>query len=262
MRKGAFLLIIGMLAALLMPAAGFGADGQAVLDGLAARWARDAEAVKDLKIESTETLAESGGVIEATTYIKGENLRIETTMRAPEKSGEGNPGEVKTTMIMGPKGAWMISPMLGKMKMDMKEFVRESRKYRNSPALPADAVLRGEETVGGRECHVIDAGGGKDAVTMWVDKNDGSLVKLAQGKKKNRIEVINADFRKIGGFSYPYRAESLVDGKLISTRIVRKLALNKGVSDQLFDADQIKGESVDMKKLLKGLGGKFTGMEE
>jgi hypothetical protein len=99
--------------------------------------------------------------------------------------------------------------------------------------------------VNGRPITVIGAQTGERAApAVWLDAERG-VVRFIRRERLPRgealVDVAFSEHRPLGnGFSFPYRQEAFVDGKLLLLVVVRAVTLNGGAPDTLFDPDALR----------------------
>jgi len=213
---------------------------------------QDITIVKETKIIGGEKTISS----ESKVFKKGKKFRIENTMNMPQASDM--PGSMKTIIIYDGTDTWMISPFRGKIKLSREQ----SKKYQSNDeqnwwtTTPEDAKSIGTERVGKRKCYVIKFKDKKRTSfnKIWVDKKYLTLVK-AEGKTEDGKTMLwlNSDFRNIKGkWIMPYKTEVYADGELFTTSVVKSLEINKGLSDELFDADKLKApQGSNIQEMMK-----------
>src|SRR3990172_7929370 len=107
-----------------------------------------------------------------------------------------------------------------------------------SHGIRTDLVHQG--THGGRAVTVIGATPGDQSLpSVWLDPEYG-VVRLVTREETpaglKRIELSLSHFRPmVGGISYPYKQETLLDGQPFSVVSVKSVRVNSGLSDELFD---------------------------
>jgi hypothetical protein len=57
---------------------------------------------------------------------------------------------------------------------------------------------------------------------------------------------MNSNFRKVEKWEMPYTTEVFADGKLMTKSTIKTLNINKGLSDDLFDADKVSAATPGM----------------
>ena len=103
-------------------------------------------------------------------------------------------------------------------------------------------------THGGRAVTVIGATpDDRSLPSVWLDPEYG-VVRLVTREETpaglKRIELSLSDFRPmVGGVSYPYKQETLLDGRPLSVVSVKSVKVNSGLPDELFDPDRLLQES-------------------
>jgi len=74
----------------------------------------------------------------------------------------------------------------------------------------------------------------------------------AQGKT---AAWLNSDFNKIkGDWEIPYKTEMYVDGEIMSTSTVKSVKINEGLSDDLFNPNEVKVKGLNLKDIIKQIG--------
>ena len=85
------------------------------------------------------------------------------------------------------------------------------------------------------------------APTVWLDPDLGVVRLIVREETPvgpKRVELSFSDFRPlIGEMSYPYRQETLLEGKPFITTTVKSIRMNSGLADDLFDPDRLLRES-------------------
>jgi outer membrane lipoprotein-sorting protein len=103
------------------------------------------------------------------------------------------------------------------------------------------------ERISGRAVTVIGARpGDRDVPAVWLDPDYGVVRLMAREKLPTGMALIDGTYSEhhplIGGFSFPYRQEFFVDGKLLLRIVVRSVRPNTGLPDSLFDPDALRRE--------------------
>ena len=99
--------------------------------------------------------------------------------------------------------------------------------------------------VNGRAITVIGAQPGERNVpSVWLDAEHG-VVRFVRREKLGQREVLvdlaYSEHRPVtSGFSFPYRQEAFVDGKLLLLVAVRSVTLNGAIPDDLFDPEALR----------------------
>lgn len=239
---GSIVILITMIAL----TAGFAAEWPQVLQQVKDNQAKFANDIKDITItqEMTSVTPDGKMVAMMTTLQKGKNFRTESTM---DMSGmpEGM-GQMKSTIIFDGKNTWMIAPMMGKKKLSTKESLQQQKDKNWWDFISDKAMITGKEKIGGRECYVVDVLKQKDApfTKIWLDEKNLVPMRMeSKGLKKETMITEFSDFKKVkGNWEMPYKITMSMDGKLVSTIIVKSLEVNKGIADDQFDAEKVQPE--------------------
>ncbi len=211
--------------------------------------------IKDMTIVKETRIVAGEGKMSTETKImqKGEKFRVENTMNMPQSSGMF--GNMKTIIICDGKDTWMISPMMGKRKITGEEGEKYKRTEDWWKYISNNAKITGTEKVGTKNCYIIKKEDDKSTgfTKMWIDKKSLTLVKFEGSDNKGESMVgINSDFRKIkGNIEMPYKTETYINGKLFTVSEITSLTINKGLSDELFDADRVKTQGMNMQEMMK-----------
>jgi outer membrane lipoprotein-sorting protein len=217
--------------------------------------------VKDLTIVGEMTMKSPQGEMttQTKTMKKGSKFRMESKV---EISGVSNMpqgmGQMETTVIFDGVDTWVISSFMGKRKVSGEEAKDYQIERQWWDMLSKGASITGSETVGGRECWVVEMKKIEDAAfgRMWLDKDQLVLVKgESRSPEGETTQWVQSDFRKVaGGREMAHRTEIYSNGKLVSVSRVTSIDVNRGLSDSLFDAAGIKAEGGEgLQELMKQL---------
>jgi len=209
-------------------------------------------------VQESKMMTANGDIpVETKIFIKDKKFRAESNMNM----GQNVPGmpAMTTTIISDGKEAWMYSPVIGKKQLSLSDQSQYQDKSSWWSLMSDKAQITGEENVGGRSCHVIEAKPNKQNMfkKIWIDKNLFTLVKAdAQTENNDTITMVFSDFKSTSGdWEMPYKTDMYINGQQISVTFVKSIELNKGVSDDLFDVNQLKSkESGNINDLLAGAG--------
>ena len=215
--------------------------------------------VRDLTMTMDMTNKSSRGSMTSasTLYSKGDRFRAEITMK--EMPGGGAmPAELagmKTIVIKDGANVWMVNPMTGKMQLPAGDASRYRGQWLCTDYVPESAEIVGSEVVEGRDCFVIaDKDPKATFAKLWIDKKNYHLLKL-EGKPEEgqpAMVALFSDFRKIAGdWEIPYMTKVNVGSDVASTIAVTSVAVNKGLGDDLFNAEKIEGKTSNMMDLMK-----------
>jgi len=98
---------------------------------------------------------------------------------------------------------------------------------------------------GGRSVTVIGARPGeRDAPSVWLDGEYGVVRVIRRERLASREGLVDLAFGEhrplANGFYFPHRQEAFVDGKLVVLVVVRSVAVNTGLTEDLFDPDALR----------------------
>lgn len=261
MKKTVLLLAAVVTAASLLHAEDIGA----VRAQLQAKYGKFDKLVKDMTMvmEMTMTDGKKSTTAEATMSYKEPKFRMDTKISMGEKGGD-----MTTTVIYDGTDMWMIAPMMGTRKLAAKDQMKynKDRSWKWWNYLTEGGAVTGSEEVGGRDCWVIEFAQpdekDKDSerppfTKLWIDKDALVQVKAEFIVEKGKKGVaVYSDIRPaIGKLEMPYKTEMFADGKLVSTAVIKSVAYNTKISDDLFSVDKAKSQNKGMGDLFKGLGG-------
>lgn len=240
-------VVISLLACLvLVPAATFSQDWAGLSKQLRERCTKYHGDIKDLKFAADMKASTPQGDMTTgmTIFQKGEKARVEMQMQGMPGGGEMPPGmaDMKIIVIRDGKSTWMISPMTGKMELPAGEAEKYQSQWNCDDYIPKDAEIGGSETVAGRDCFVLIVKDADSAYSkLWIDKETLDLMKSEMKPQDGKsMTGIFAEYKKISGdWKFPYRIEMYQDQKPISTMTVKSVEINKGLSDDLFNAEKV-----------------------
>ncbi|MCB9481372.1 MAG: hypothetical protein H6681_06245 [Desulfobacteraceae bacterium] len=179
-----------------------------------------------------ETQSESM-IIHGKMYFKGDKTRIESTVIETQNEMLMKKGS-KTIMIDDGKSVSTIT------SDGQCHTYPNDNEEQDEEMSPPSVKLIGKEKVSGIECYRIETDYGfGDKSEMWISVNDFNLVKESM-ENGSSIEL-NSDFRKISGISIPFKSQSLEDGKVIQTNILKSVKLDVNTDDSLYDPSKVKG---------------------
>lgn len=249
------------LAACFLAAAASADDIGTVVAKLQAKYGKYEKTVKDLTMAMEVTIQDGKNTMatENVMYYKEPKFRMDSKMNL----GQG--GAMTTSVIFDGAEMWMVS-MMGTQKLADKDQMKyqRDRSWRWWSWLTEGGRVTGSEKVGGYNCWVIEfpeaeAKGGDKArpgfSKLWLAKEPLVQVK-AEGiyDKKKKAVLVYSDIKPaIGKMEMPHKTETFVDGKLVSTAVIKSVEYNKNLPDDLFSAAKAKSQN-------KGLGGMLKGM--
>ena len=173
----------------------------------------------------------SGTLLETTIYKKGKKIRVEMLVKKSANPMMGKPGQ-KTISIDDGVNTTVFNPMMGKMTMPSDKAKKDSRR-------PSKVRYLGKEKVSGINCHIIKANFyGGERETLWISARDFVLVKE---KDSEGTTVVNAGFRRVGGFLMPYNTKTYEEGALESTSSIKSVKVGAWISNSKFNPAKVKG---------------------
>jgi outer membrane lipoprotein-sorting protein len=232
---------------------------------LQAKYAKYDKLVKDMTMVMGMTMTDGKKTTnaEATMYYKDPMFRMDTKISMGEKGGD-----MTTTAIFDGTDMWMIAQMAGARKLAAKDQMKynKDRSWKWWKFLTEGGTVTGSETVNGRDCWAIEFAQpdkkDKDAVRppytrLWLDKETLVQVKAElPSEKDKKITAIFSDVRPaIGKLEMPYKTETFMDDKLVSTAVITSIQYNTKISDDLFSVEKAKAQNKGMGDLFKGFGG-------
>jgi len=211
--------------------------------------------VKDMTVVQEMVTTDAKMTSQTKMLKKGKKFRLEMKMQMPEEAEmpEGM-GEMETVVIYDGKDVWHISPFMGKRKLPKEEAKQYQEENEWWDWLKEGAVV-GSEKIGGRDCYVVEVEDEEEFPfsRFWLDKKSLNIVKgESDAPSGEKMVGINSDFRKIkGDLEMPHKTEVYMEGRLISTTVVKSLEINKGLSDDLFDPDKVELKGPDMQEMMR-----------
>jgi hypothetical protein len=226
------------------------ADAKTAVEAYVARLA--GTAVDDLSIVQAFTLYHPGGRQPAVTGSQRVFLKPPRSQRL-EQDIEGQ-REVRVTVgdrvwIRQPDGRTYEAPpsegrrdrvyLLTAFHRSAADLIREWQ------SAGVSAEVSDEVTVGGRAVTIVGAKAGeRDRPAVWIDPEYGVIRFIARERLPQGpalVDVVFSDHRPlVDRFFYPYRQEVFAGGKLLVLVAVRSVAVNTGLSPDLFDPEALK----------------------
>ena len=250
---------------LLLVTSALATDIESLLGAARSHHAAKLAKIDDMVLEYTGTFSapgeESAGVVSKLTR-KGEKWRMDATISMDDGSApaKGNPKRgamsMETVVLFDGVDAW-TSTMGMKMKMPKDKVMEQMSftEYWKEP--PEGSTVLGEEAVNGRACYVVEYPKNEfvqKPIKLWIDKEHFVSVQSETDMSGKLLRTVFGDFRAINGdYVIPHKAEVFSDGAKTMNVTVTKAEVNKGVSDDLFDANKLSGSAMDMdlEKLMK-----------
>jgi outer membrane lipoprotein-sorting protein len=216
---------------------------------------KDMEMLMEAETKGMEGM-EDVGPSEIKMFKKGEKYRMEMKMNMPE--GSGMPVGMTNIMIFDGKDLWTVNQFTGKQKLPADASASAKDRISWWEDMPENGKIIGSEKVGDKDCYVVESWNEdidtssiktdkKDKVKGWIEKGTLLLVQMEfQGAKGETFKVVNSNFKKVEKWEMPYNTEVYADEKLISKTKIKTLNINKGLSDDLFDADKVSAGTPGM----------------
>lgn len=249
---GAKVLVVALVSLVLGVSQGLTADWSNILKEIRAKYAEFEKEIKDMTIvRETKMTIPQGEMTSGTKILKkGKKFRMEITSQIP-----GLSGGIKTIIISDGKETWMISPMTGKRKLSAEEEKEHQTARYWWEVISEKAKIVGTEKVGNRDFYVVEIKEGKKFLftKVWIDKKNLVVVKAESKRPKGETMFwVFSDFRKIKkDYEMPYKTEIYVEGKLMSTTLVKSIEINKGLSDDLFNPEKVEVKGFSMQEMMK-----------
>ena len=222
--------------------------------------------ISDMVLEYTGTFMARGGegsAVTSTLTRKGEKWRMDAEMSMSggntTVNGKPMPGgaqKMETVVLFDGMDVW-TSTMGMKMKMPKDKVMEQLSftEYWKEP--PEGSTVLGEETVNGRACYIVEYPKNEfvdKPVKLWIDKEHYVSVKSEANMSGKLLVTMFSDFRAIDGdYVIPHKAEVFSDSAKTMDVAVTKVEVNKGVSDDIFDASKLSGNAMDvnLEQLMK-----------
>jgi outer membrane lipoprotein-sorting protein len=200
------------------------ADDEALMKQIREKWNATVLEVKDITIEQEMKIVTPQGerVMGSIVQRKGEKSRVETDM-----------GGMKMTMINDGTDVWMITPM-GARKMPNRQKTPDAA---DLPKLPDDAKIVRSETVGDRDCQVVQYTRPKETspTLLWIDPKDLAIAKTEMKQGDKTVTGLFSDFKPVyKDLVMGHKMEISMDGKPMGTITIKSIKVNTGLADDLF----------------------------
>jgi outer membrane lipoprotein-sorting protein len=252
---GAALALLACFA--IVPAAGSAETWESLSKRMIESCTKYTQGIKDISWTMEMEVPSSQGSFKSTSvlYSKGKRFRVEVSMEGMEDAGvPAAMAGMKTIVIGDGTNAWIVSPMMGKSKIPVEEGAKYRSQWSCSDYQPVAAEIIGSEKIGGRDCYVLAVlDKSSDFAKLWIDQKSFILMKM-EGKPQEGVAsvILLSDYRKVSAdYEMPFRTEMYSGKDLISTVVVKSVAVNKGIADDLFDPDKIKASGPDMKDMME-----------
>ena len=240
-----------VLIALLLPwSTGLAADAKSAVEAYVARLA--GTAIDDLSVVQTFSLYHPDGRQAAATGLQRLFLKLPRSQRL-EQDIEGQ-REVRVTLG---ERVWIRQGDGRTYEGPPSEGRRDRMHLLTAFQRGADDLLREWQAAGvrtdvsdeirasGRPVTIVGAKAAeRDRPAVWIDPEYGVVrfivnERLPQGSAL--VDIVFSDHRPlVNRFFYPYRQEVFAEGKLLLVVAVRSVAVNSGLSSDLFDPEALK----------------------
>jgi len=240
----------------ILPACGSAETWESLSKRMIESCAKYTQGIKDISWTMEMEVPSSEGSFKSTSvlYREGERFRVEVSMEGMEDAGvPAAMAGMKTIVIGDGTNAWIVNPMMGKSKVSVEEAAKYRGQWSCGDYVPVAAEIIGSEKIGGRDCYVLSVlDQSSDFAKLWIDQKSFFVMKM-EGKPEEGVAsvILLSDYRKVSGdFEMPFRTEMYSGKDLISTVVVKSVAVNKGIADDLFDPDKIKTSGPDMQGMM------------
>ena len=258
-------VLLAACAALLAFAGGCGGGGtdlDAIVMEAKAKRERFEEDIADLTM--TAQVAQEGpqGTVSLDMKVFEKGRKVRTEIVIPQMPGM--PQEMagaKVITIYDGTDTWMIHPVTGKVKSPGSQSENTFTQGRDWWKSVSDkTVLSGKESVGGRDCHVIDFSADENAPIkrLWLDSKELMMVQAEVSAPNATMRILLSDFRPLEGeWKMPYKTEVFVSlategEKIVTTITVTSVDVNTGLSDDLFDGEKVEVKKVELPQMPQG----------
>jgi hypothetical protein len=176
-------------------------------------------------------------------------VKVGMTFALPDKIREEmNLPIGQVVMLVGPKGAFMVTPQGTQPMPDSmrKRTESESRRpamfmlrNRNDPGFKATAVGTGKSGDTAVDLVTVEFGG---LTSTWgIDPKTGRILTSTYrgegpGGAPGTIEHTYSDFRPVSGLTLPHKMESTFNGKPMMSATTESITVNAPVEDSKFEA--------------------------
>ncbi|MDD5088791.1 MAG: hypothetical protein PHI18_08340, partial [bacterium] len=243
-------LMMGLCLTVGIAGAGWAQDWPDALREAQAKCERQRGAIHDMTIVEDMAMTSDEGEMKAehTLYRQGERSRVEMTMHAPQ----AGIGDLRTIVIDNGTDVWMFNSLTGKRKMSPEEASQRGEFRECWDFTPGNSTVVGSESVNGSECYLVDMTLDSVQHRLWLEQSTGRVIQGEAHDGDASVRWALSDFRAVfGDYEYPHKIELFDGGQTISTMIVKSIAVNTGLSDDLFDPDKVEMATPSMDELLQ-----------
>jgi hypothetical protein len=202
-------------------------------------------AIEDWHIVAERQLSGDGPITDETytEYMSRANGRIKTLLikhRSSEALVYGHDGERGFSLVDGEQRTSSEAEEEGYYRAHGEYYLRAIPfKWADPGVSVRDLGLMDN---GDRYLEVrADEGVGRDASDVWVAVIDPSTYLLREGRLTHRggreIVYRYSDYREVSGLKIPFRLEYWSGGKRTGVNVIQRIAIDAGLSDELFSPD-------------------------
>jgi hypothetical protein len=173
-----------------------------------------------------------GMVINGKIYIKEDKSRMESVVIESPDSMMIKKGH-KTIMIDDGKNIYTFSS-----EGEFHSFPKETDDEEEPE--PVSVKYIGKEKVSALECYRIEVEfdfGEKSE--MWISTDDFILVK--ESMDNGNIIELSSDFRNVSGIKMPFKSQTIEEGEVTETSILKLVKINENTDDSFYDPSKIPG---------------------
>ena len=141
-------------------------------------------------------------------------------------------GPVTITLYVDPKTGWVHTP---KGTMDLPAAAQENVRGQSSRQLAVlfpQLVKHQSDAVGTNDGKVQVKIDGGDLLTLKIDGTTGSLQSLGYVDEGGPVVENFSDWRKVDGVSFPFKSETLKDGKPVQSAAVSDIKVNTNLKPE------------------------------
>lgn len=188
----------------------------------------------DLKARTPE-----GEWIEKKMFLKGDRLRVDTTVSAPEMlSDPEQMAAMRTTLLYDGRQAWLVRPFADPERANIGEFTESQLFGRWWKLLTSHAAVRDQERVDDSDAFVIvpEAKTGSRYTKLWVEKDSWLLIK-AEGTSESGARWVwrFRDFRPVSEtYRLPFQIDLYENDLLVKSYTVSEMIANHSLPDHIF----------------------------
>jgi len=226
-------------------------DWPAVLKTAQEKCEKQQATVRDMVVSENMTTWTDGGEMNATQtlYRRGDSMRMEMTLYNAVMGMDS----IQTVVINDGKKAWMFDTVTGKREMDPDEAQQQGDFRDCWDFTPENSKIIGsDKSRDGADCYLVEMERDSVKHKLWLDKDHLRVVQGESHDADASVRWVLSDFRNVtGDYEYPYKIEMFDGDNPLSTMTVNYVKVNEGISDDTFDPDKVKIQTVNMDSLLQ-----------